>query len=173
MSQSTGTIDRAQAWLEALSRGLIRHAAQRAPPDLSDRLAEEWQADCGVRPTALSQLGFALGCCWATRVIAREHCPAMTPVAASVMVSSSASSQIHKESDLLAPRSSMFFLVAGLHIALFYGLMTGLAFRIAEVKPISFRHAVSQTTTGPIENGGDSTTDLADPLFHQEVLRWP
>lgn len=173
MNQSTGSIDRPQAWLEALSRGLIRHAAHRAPPDLSDRLAEEWQADCGVRPTALSQLRFALGCCWATRVIAREHCPVMTPVAASIMVSSSALSQIHGESGLLAPRSSMFFLVAGLHIALFYGLMTGLAFRIAEVKPISFRHPVSQTTVGRLESGDTSMTDLADPLFHQEVLRWP
>jgi hypothetical protein len=51
---------------------LIHHAALNAPASLSERLEEEWLADLGARPSALSRLRFALGCCWATRVIARE-----------------------------------------------------------------------------------------------------
>jgi protein TonB len=43
------------------------------------------------------------------------------------------------ESGIFARRSITFFLVAGLHIALFYGLMTGLAFRIIKEIPISFQ----------------------------------
>src|ERR1700675_38125 len=35
-----------QAWPEALTHWLIRHAACRAPPDLSERLEEEWRGGC-------------------------------------------------------------------------------------------------------------------------------
>jgi TonB family protein len=43
------------------------------------------------------------------------------------------------ESGIFARRSITFFLVAGLHIALFYGLMTGLAFSIIKEIPTSFQ----------------------------------
>jgi hypothetical protein len=134
-------------WLAALSHWLIRHAARRAPPDLSDRLAEEWRADCGVRASAMSQLRFALGCCRATRVIAREHHP-VVPVAAVVIGSSAILGRLRDESGIFAHRSSMFFLVAGLHIALFYALMTGLAFRIIKTMPPSFQSQVLQSPQG-------------------------
>ena len=48
------------------------------------------------------------------------------------------------ESGIVARRSLTFFLVAGLHIALFYGLMTGLAFRIIKVIPTSFQTRLLQ-----------------------------
>ncbi len=56
-----------------LTHWLIRRAARGAPLSVSERLEEEWHADLATRPTTLSRLRFALGCCWATRVIAHEH----------------------------------------------------------------------------------------------------
>lgn len=113
-----------------VSHWLIRRAALWTPMDLSTRLAEEWEADCGARPSSLSQLRFALGCCWASRVIAREHGPMMTPVVAVLKEPAAAFAHVSDESALISRGSSLFFLSAGLHIALFYLLMTGFAFRL-------------------------------------------
>lgn len=129
---------------ETLAHGLIRYAARRAPQDLADRLAEEWQADCEARSSVLSELRFALGCCWATRVIAREHRSAMIPAAVSARAPIAAWIQVSDESAGISRRASLFFLVAGLHVALFYGLMTGLAFRIVVAMPVSLQHQVSR-----------------------------
>jgi periplasmic protein TonB len=123
----------------ALTHWLIHHAACRAPPDLSERLEEEWRADLAVRSSASSRLRFAIGCCWATSVIVREHRPASIPVANAAMGPKVTLGYASDESGIFARRSITFFLVAGLHIALFYGLMTGLAFRIIKEIPTSFQ----------------------------------
>jgi periplasmic protein TonB len=128
-----------EAWPAVLTHWLIHHAAGRAPPDLSERLEEEWRADCSVRASASSRLRFALGCCWATSVIVREHRPASIPVTSPAMVPKVTLGYVGDEPGIFARRSFTFFLVAGLHIALFYGLMTGLAFRIIKVIPTSFQ----------------------------------
>jgi hypothetical protein len=99
---SVGPYDQSQKGSDSLSHGLIRYAARRAPLDLADRLAEEWQADCDVRSSALSQLRFALGCCWATRVIAREHCPAMIPAVVAARGPIVAWGRVSDESGLVA-----------------------------------------------------------------------
>lgn len=52
---------------------LIRQAARGAPVALAERLEEEWLADLAAQPSAFARLRFALGCCWATHVIAREQ----------------------------------------------------------------------------------------------------
>jgi TonB family protein len=144
MPRAAASSDGLRAWPEALSHGLIHHAARRAPPDLSERLEEEWRADLAVRPSASSRLRFALGCCWATRVIARERGPASIPVASAAMGPKVTLGFARDESGIFARRSITFFLVAGLHIALFYGLMTGLAFRIIKVMPTSFQTRILQ-----------------------------
>jgi len=136
--------DGLQAWPEALTHWLIHHAACRAPPDLSERLDEEWRADLAVRSSAGSRLRFALGCCWATSVIVREHGPASVPVTSAPVGPKVTLVFARDESGILARRSITFFLVAGLHIALFYGLMTGLAFRIVKVMPTSFQARLFQ-----------------------------
>jgi TonB family protein len=72
-----------RAWTDALVRALIRHAAHRAPPDLSERLEEEWFADLATRRGPLARLLFAAGCRWAARTIALEFgAPARVAVAA-------------------------------------------------------------------------------------------
>jgi protein TonB len=142
--RAAGRTNALHASTEAMTHWLIQHAARRAPPDLSERLEEEWRADLVERPSAISRLRFALGCCWATSVIAREHCPASVPVASAALGPKVTLGDLREESGIFARRSATFFLVAGLHIALFYGLMTGLAFRIIKVIPTSFQARVLQ-----------------------------
>ncbi|MEA2913008.1 MAG: periplasmic protein TonB [Bradyrhizobium sp.] len=136
--------DSLQAWPGAVTHWLIQRAAHAAPPDLSERLEEEWEADLAVRTSAMARLRFAIGCCWATRVIAREYCPASIPVASTATAAKVALGFVPGESGLFTRRSLTFFLVAGLHIALFYGLMTGLAFRIIKVVPTSLQTRLVQ-----------------------------
>jgi periplasmic protein TonB len=142
--RAAASSDGLQAGPGALTHWLIHHAARRAPPDLTDRLEEEWRADLAVRCSTSSRLRFALGCCWATRVIAREHSPTSMPVASPAMGPKVTLGYARDESGIFARRSITFFLVAGLHIALFYGLMTGLAFRIIKVIPTSFQARLLQ-----------------------------
>jgi hypothetical protein len=67
----------------SLAARLIKCAARGAPPELAERLEEEWLADLATQPSAFAGLSFALGCCWATWVIAREHRAASARVAVS------------------------------------------------------------------------------------------
>lgn len=63
----------------SLAHWLIRRAARRAPTELSPRLEEEWLADLAGRQGRWARLRLALGCIWATQIIAHEHalgCPA-------------------------------------------------------------------------------------------------
>jgi TonB family protein len=51
---------------------------------------------------------------------------------------------VRDESGIFARRSITFFLVAGLHVALFYGLMIGLGFQIIKVIPNSLQTRLLQ-----------------------------
>jgi len=66
----------------SLAATLIRYAVRSAPPALAERLEEEWLADLAAQPSSWAGLSLALGCCWATRVIAREHRAASAALAA-------------------------------------------------------------------------------------------
>jgi len=74
-----------QSELQGVSRWLIHHAARRVPESLSSRLEEEWLADLECRSSALSRLGLALGCWWATMVIVNEYSRARVPVPSPVL----------------------------------------------------------------------------------------
>src|SRR5271156_4740159 len=58
---------------DRVSHWLVHRAASAAPRALVARLEEEWLADLSMRASVFSRLRFALGCCWATMVIAREQ----------------------------------------------------------------------------------------------------
>jgi TonB family protein len=107
---------------------LIHHAARRAPASLSDRLEEEWMSDLAARPTAVSRLRFALGCCWATRVIAYELGASGAPVASAAGGDNLAIAYFHGDSGFSSRRSVTFILVVALHVAVFIGLMTNIKF---------------------------------------------
>jgi TonB family protein len=139
-----------QSWPGALTHWLIHHAAWRAPPDLSERLEEEWRADLAVRTSAISRLRFALGCCWATRVIALEYRPSSIPVTSAALGPKVTVGYARDESGIFARRSGVFFLVAGLHMAMFYALMTGLTFNIIKVMPTTFQTRILEPQRRPL-----------------------
>lgn len=75
--------DAAPAWDQTLACKLVRRAARKAPPGLRGRLEEEWLADLAARESATARIRFGLGCCWATRVIARDFGVAIEATAGS------------------------------------------------------------------------------------------
>src|SRR5687767_11408167 len=115
-----------QGRMEGAARWLVQQAALSAPPSLAERLEEEWLADFETRRGALSQLLFAAGCCWATRVIAREY--AATKVAATSAATGQKTMTVYAPSGPLLPsrRTTVFVFIVGLHVLLFYALQIGL-----------------------------------------------
>ena len=107
-----------------VSHWLIQHAAGRAPPSFAARLEEEWLADLAERPSAMSRLRFAIGCCWATRVIAREHQPSAFAVASPVMEGKLGIGYHWRFRRYFSRRSSTLFWVVSLHAVALYFLMT-------------------------------------------------
>jgi TonB family protein len=127
------TSERMLGWVDGLSQGLIRRAARRAPGSLSERLEEEWQADLAERRGGFSRLRFAVGCCWATRIIAHDHGIAVLPAAGSAVGRGSFIGYTHGHSPLFSRRTMTFLLVACLHAAVLYGLMIGLTSKFIKV----------------------------------------
>jgi TonB family protein len=112
---------------------LIRRAARSAPEALSGRLEEEWLADLRARPSGWSRARLAIGCCWATKVIALEHAGATAALAGQGAGAKVSIPILHGDFRPLSRRSATLALVVGLHIALFYGLMTGLHLNIRKM----------------------------------------
>jgi hypothetical protein len=110
--------------LEGVSHWLIHYVARRAPESLSGRLEEEWLADLECRSSALSRLGLALGCCWATVVIVNEYSRARVPLASPVVAARGYIALADRNFSYLSLRSATLFLILGLHAALFSGLIT-------------------------------------------------
>lgn len=127
-----------QAWLESFTRCLIRCGARNAPTSLAERLEEEWLADLDARSGPLSRLRFALGCCWASRVIAHELAAAVR-TAASAAGPKSVTLYAQADPSRLSPRAAVFLLILGLHALVIYALAAGLARRVLEeiAPPIS------------------------------------
>jgi hypothetical protein len=108
----------------SLSQWLIHRAACHAPPSFAARLEEEWLADLAERPSAALRLRFAIGCCWATRVIAREHQPAAVAVTGPLMEGKIWIGYAPGDSGYFPRRTSTLFWVVSLHAVVFYILMT-------------------------------------------------
>jgi hypothetical protein len=125
MSQRNGRSK--QADLGGMTHWLIHQAAHRAPETLSARLKEEWLADLESRSAAFSRLRCALGCCWATLVIANESPRSRVAAAASAVAPASGFiSLTDRNFRYFSLRSATLFLIAGLHAALFFGLIKSL-----------------------------------------------
>jgi TonB family protein len=119
---------------------LIGHAARRAPEELSSRLEEEWLADLQSRTSTPSRLRFALGCCWAALVIVGEYgrsaAPAMSPAATARGFVTLGDRNFR----YVSLRSGTLFLIAGLHAALFYALITSASHTRAPVIPSNLQN---------------------------------
>ena len=117
---------------DRVSQWLVHRAATAAPAALMARLQEEWLADLSTRPSIFSRLRFALGCCWATIVIAHE-------VRAAVPVTSTAAGprplivNLLGDAGYFSRRSLTLLLVVALHVALFFALMNGLVTKVHRI----------------------------------------
>ncbi len=111
---------------DGYARSLVQQAARRAPPALAERLEEEWLADFEERKGALARLRFAVGCAWATKVIAHEY---LEPkVAASTASGAAIATSSHQGPDfsVLSRRTVAVLGIMGLHTLIIYGFATGL-----------------------------------------------
>lgn len=111
-------------WADRVAYRLIHRAAKRAPGALSERLEEEWLADLADREGNLSRLRFAVGCCWATNIIAHDRELGLLPAAAGPVSGASFGS-----GSSMPPawrRTAALIVVAGLHITVFYAFVVGL-----------------------------------------------
>jgi hypothetical protein len=116
-----------QGCFDSLARGLIVHAARRAPPALAERLEEEWLAVLEERCGSMARLRLALGCCWATGVIAHEHAGISLRAATSPADATLPGALILHEPSLLPRRTVVFFVVLCLHVLVIDALVARLA----------------------------------------------
>jgi TonB family protein len=130
----------ARAELDGVSYWLVHQAAHRAPESLAARLEEEWLADLESRSSAASRLRFAAGCCWATMVIANDHPRSKVAAATHVAAGSGFVTLVDRNFGYFSLRSATLFLIAGLHAALFYGLITTLSHTQGTAAPINLQN---------------------------------
>ena len=150
---------------ERLARALLLYAARSAPPALSERLAEEWLADFEARGGGWARLRHALGCCWATTIIAREH--GVVTVAAPAPAGAGALTRYGPpDSPLFSRRALALGLIACLHVGLVWALANGLLQRMIEPAPPDSLVArflpTEPRTTLPLP----SVSKLEPPIVH-------
>lgn len=150
----------------SFARALIRRAAHRAPPDLVQRLEEEWLADLAARPGPLSRLRFALGCHWAARTIALEF-GAPARIASTRIATATASGPAVVAGRPAAPsgppRTIFFIAIVGLHVALAYALIHAFLPRVGVNVPTlvgGFLDPPVEPTTPPLPVPGPSLAQL-------------
>lgn len=143
-------------WDLSLARRLVGRAARKAPPSLAGRLEEEWLADLMSRRGAFARIRFGLGCCWATRVIAREF-----GVAAAAAGSASGQRLLvaygGHDFSRISRRTIALIAIVVLHLGIFYLYLTGFTGTIA-VEPtrpltgkfITLRPRPQQATPFPL-----------------------
>lgn len=153
--------------VEGWARRLIEHAACKAPPALSARLAEEWLADLPARRGAIARLRFAIGCCWASKVIAHELGAALGVTAGSTTVRTAA--LYTSTGPSFDPRrSAVSFLIVSLHVLVIYGLAAGMARTALDTAPD--RLQVSLTPKAPAR---ERSASPVDPRLAPVQLRVP
>lgn len=116
-----------QPEFNGVTQWLIHHAARRAPDSLSSRLEEEWLADLESRSLGWSRLRFAAGCCWASLVIVHEFARNRVPATSASVSTGGVVTLTDRNFSYFSLRSATLFLIAGLHAALFYGMITTLS----------------------------------------------
>jgi protein TonB len=125
-----------------LAQRLIVRAAQRAPAALSQRLEEEWLADLGSRTGSLSRLRLALGCCWASRVIAHDFRVPQLAASGAAAAHKHVLSELRFDLPLLSRRTVAFIAIAAVHVLIIYVFISGLAQHVAASIPSLMRATV-------------------------------
>lgn len=149
------------------ARWLIQHAARSAPPELAERLEEEWLADLESRAGRMARLRFGLGCNWATKVIAHEYNAQEVLAAASAAGSRTMAAYANHDDPFFSRRTIMLLAIVGLHAIVIYALATGLASKVVKALPPDLTGVVIQ----PAPKHYDPPPDLRDPqLTHPRVF---
>lgn len=151
-SDSSGSLERCSRWL-------IRRAARTSPPDLSGRLEEEWLADLAAQQGPLARLRFAIGCCWATRVIAHDYAGSRAAAASSVTGQGSVLIGQH-DLAFFSGRTTVLLLIVGLHVIVIWGFATGFAQKVIGSIP---RPMTTEIDNVPRE------AHLAPPIIHSQL----
>ena len=110
--------------LEQLTRWLIQRAARKSPAALSERLEEEWLAHLVVERGVISRLCFALGCCWAMRVIARDYLASNAPASSATTAQGTIILGPH-DATYFSRRTTILLLIVCFHAFVIYGFATG------------------------------------------------
>jgi TonB family protein len=126
-----------QSLVGTRSASIIQRAARSAPTELAERLEEEWLADLATRRSGFARLRLALGCCWASRVIAHDFLAAGVAPRAT----SSHTAVVTLGSQGFSPfsrRTMIFVLIVGMHVALIYAFASGFAINVIKHAPTVF-----------------------------------
>jgi TonB family protein len=160
---------RSEQDVSSVTHWLIHQAAHRAPENLTSRLEEEWLADLESRSTALSRLRFAVGCCWATLVIANDY-PRSRVAAASAASTVAPTGGFITLADrnfrYFSLRSATLFLIAGLHAALFFGLITTFSHMRAAAVPPNLQNQQVDPVPPVKEHFSPSASEFNDWTIH-------
>jgi TonB family protein len=97
---------------------------------LVERLEEEWLADFEERKSAVARLRFAVGCAWATRVIAHEYLEPKVAAATASGATVAASNYQGPDFSLVSRRTVAVLGIIGLHALLIYGFATGIVHKV-------------------------------------------
>jgi hypothetical protein len=163
-------IEQSKQSLAPVTHWLIRHAARRAPDSLSSRLEEEWFADLHARTSELSGLRFALGCVWASLVIVNEY--PRSRVAATSAAARGLITLADRNFGYFSLRSGTLFLIAGLHAALFYGLLSLAQRHKVDIEPPLQNFPVHQPQP-PISQPPVSSPVLKNPNYDRWIDKLP
>jgi len=158
-------------WVTAWARRLIEHAARKAPPALSARLAEEWLADLGARRGAIARLRFAFGCCWASKVIAHELGAAIGATAGSTTVRTGAL-YTSTGPTFDSRRSAVSFLIVSLHVLVIYGLAAGMARTALDIAPDRLQVSLTPKAPAPVRTASSVDPSLAPVQLHVREQDW-
>jgi TonB family protein len=154
---------------QGFSRWLIQRAARSAPGSLTERLEEEWLADMATRRGAIARFRFALGCCWATRVIAHEY---LAPSFAAAGSSSGGAAALgQRGSSPLSRRGGVLLLIAGAHALLIYCFATAFAHHFVPASQVTHGIVIDKIRP-PVLPLQPSNPNLDGPTFklRNEVL---
>lgn len=164
-------------WMDGIGQRLIRHAARRAPQSLSQRLEEEWLADWAARPSAVSRLRFAIGCCWATQVIALDFEPTGVPVASPAVAGNPMGAFARHDPGYFSSRSGTLLIVLSLHALLFYVLITTVShIHVSAVNPLQnqqLKEPLPERLPIPVPQPRLSDVTLEIPPLDPKILREP
>jgi TonB family protein len=172
-----GSSDGSKNHTERLAHWLIQCAAHKGPPSLEDRLEEEWLADLASQRRGLSQLRFAIGCCWATRVIAHEHLVQGLSTARSAMGSGMVSALADSDPSHFSRRMTIFLFIVGLHVIVIYAFAIGLGHTLIHALPEPMKMTVlsppiTHDSPPPVPNPNLGVAKLVPPRI-QQTFQFP